>query len=127
MMIMRIAKDMRRRIVEIENRFATLKTEFAFQRLMLALKAGFDPDQPRDDQGKWTGDAKGQAEPASSGFDSALAAIIAKAKSLNLAAAGPRAIDLCIDLCYRILERPRLNSDRNEWDFRRCLNACMGR
>ena len=117
---------MRRRILDLEDQFAVWKADIAFRRLMLVLKAGFDPGQPRDDHGKWANEG-GETIEAIPALNSSLAAIVAKAKRLNLAAAGPRAIDQCIDLCYRILERPRLKSDRNEWDFRRCLNACLGR
>jgi len=33
----------------------------------------------------------------------------------------------CIDLCYRLLERFQPpGSDRNFFDFQKCLNACLG-
>lgn len=42
-----------RRIVELEYKLLVLKADYAFLRFMLALKAGFKPDQPRDERGRW--------------------------------------------------------------------------
>ena len=34
----------------------------------------------------------------------------------------------CLDLCYPLLERPHHpSSDRNTWDFHKCMNACLQR
>jgi len=34
--------------------------------------------------------------------------------------------DQCIDECYHLLERWQLpGSDRNQWDFQKCLNDCI--
>jgi hypothetical protein len=85
------------------------------------LAAKYDPDQPRvpagnSDGGRWT-----------SGESNAVQSIIATARRLNLAA-GPDAYQKCLDLCYRLLERPRSpGSDRNTWDSHKCMNACLGR
>jgi hypothetical protein len=40
--------------------------------------------------------------------------------------AGGAAKDQCIEQCTPLLERPP-RGDRNQWDFHKCLNACMDR
>jgi len=81
----------------------------------------YDPNQPRvpagnPDGGQWT-----------SGNESDVQRIVEMANRLNLAAR-PDAYQRCLDLCYRLLERPqRPGSDRNTWDFHKCMNACLGR
>lgn len=44
---------------------------------------------------------------------------VAQAKSLSE----------CIEECWQLLERPlpAAGSDKNRWDFEKCLNACRGR
>jgi len=56
--------------------------------------------------------------------DDLVGAILDVAQQL---AAGRATLKECINLCYPILERyqPR-RSDLNEFDFRKCLNACLG-
>lgn len=44
----------RRRITDLEYKRLVWKADCAFLRFMLALKAGFNPDQPRDELGRWT-------------------------------------------------------------------------
>jgi hypothetical protein len=41
--------------------------------------------------------------------------------------AGSKAKDICIERCYRLLERrlPFPGSDKNLWDFHKCVNNCM--
>ncbi|MDX2159538.1 MAG: hypothetical protein SFW09_23785 [Hyphomicrobiaceae bacterium] len=41
-------------LLELRSELAYIKLLFASLRLHLALKQGFDPDQPRDDHGRWT-------------------------------------------------------------------------
>lgn len=54
-------------------------------------------------------------------------AIVAAVRRLNLAVVSG-AYQKCVDLCYPLLERFQpAGSDRNLWDFHRCLNACLGR
>jgi hypothetical protein len=37
-------------------------------------------------------------------------------------------MDRCVDICYPILERFQpAGSDRNQFDFYKCLNECLGR
>lgn len=46
--------NLMRKVVEFENKLLALKTDYVFRRFMLALKAGFNSDQPRDERGRWT-------------------------------------------------------------------------
>lgn len=55
------------RIADLENRIFAWKADYAFRRFMLALKAGFKPTQPRDDNGRWTIEG-GVSVTTSSGF-----------------------------------------------------------
>ncbi|MBL8565369.1 MAG: hypothetical protein JNM89_06605 [Hyphomicrobiaceae bacterium] len=41
-------------LLELRSELAYIKLLFASLRLHLALKQGFNPDQPRDDHGRWT-------------------------------------------------------------------------
>jgi len=82
-----------------------------------------DPNQPRvpagnPDGGKWTsGNNSGEVS-------SDVREILDKAKQL---AATRASMSRCVNLCYPLLERfQRPGSDRNEFDFRKCLNACLG-
>jgi len=43
-----------RKVLEFEDRLLMLKANYIFRRFMIALKAGFNPDQPRDERGRWT-------------------------------------------------------------------------
>jgi hypothetical protein len=87
----------------------------------------FDENQPRDDHGRWI-DAGGEqgtsvADAEDSG-DDLVGNILEKARKLT---AGAADMKRCIDLCHPLLERfQRPGSDRNETDFRKCLNACLG-
>jgi hypothetical protein len=107
---------------------AALEVEIGLRRLARILK--FNPDQPRvpagnPEGGQWTSD--GNSGGGSGGGDSDVATIIDKAKRLNLATS-PAAYQKCLDLCYRLLERPqRPGSDLNTWDFHKCMNACLKR
>jgi hypothetical protein len=81
----------------------------------------FDPNQPRVPAGNPTGGQWASAEVGD------VSAIVATAKRLNLAAR-PDAYQKCLDLCYPLLERFQPPwSDRNTWDFHKCMNACLGR
>lgn len=83
----------------------------------------YDPNQPRvpagdPDGGQWTsGDgASGQAN-----FQRTFAA------ATKLAARKPT-MNQCIDLCLPLLLRPQKpGRDYNQMDFRKCINACLGR
>jgi hypothetical protein len=99
---------------------AATAVEMRLGQLARALKSGFNPDQPRDERGRWT-------DNGSSGNDT-VASVIATAELLILAG-GPLSYQKCLDLCYPLLERfTRVpGSDRNETDFHKCMNVCMGR
>lgn len=46
----------KRRLAELRRELTVIRYELKFRRLMRALKAGFNPDQPRDELGRWTDD-----------------------------------------------------------------------
>ncbi len=119
---------------------AALRREWdAVKREYYARKAGFDPNQPRvpagsSEGGQWTDSGAGTAPLGgqSTSGDSRdadrekadMQDILARAKHL---AASSASMNRCIDLCYPLLERfKRPGSDKNETDFRKCLNACLG-
>jgi len=53
--------------------------------------------------------------------------IIAHARRQRLAR-NPLNYQRCLDLGYPLLERrQRAGSDRNTWDFHKCMNACLQR
>lgn len=43
-----------RKAIEFEDKLLALKADYVFRRFMIALKAGFNPDQLRDERGRWT-------------------------------------------------------------------------
>ena len=106
------------------------------EQLSRALDRKYDPDQPRvpaeqPGGGQWTsGPGSSTVTDTPSGAenevpaDDLVGAILDVAQQL---AAGRATLKECINLCYPILERyqPR-RSDLNEFDFRKCLNACLG-
>lgn len=85
----------------------------------------FDPEQPRDEQGRWTDGTIGAA--AKNNDDSALVQdILARAQKLSFTAS-PADWRRCVTLCYPILERfSSRGSDIRYWDYQKCLNACLG-
>jgi hypothetical protein len=112
--------------------------EVKLRRFMQATLAKFDPNQPRVPAGNSTGgqwtDGGGAAESnvgvADSGSPRSGAAVFERifstARKLRLA--GDASYQRCLDLCYPILERPiDPRSDRNTWDFHKCMNQCLGR
>jgi hypothetical protein len=47
---------MKKNLLQWGDELHAIKSDIIFERLMrAATKAGFDPTQPRDDQGRWTG------------------------------------------------------------------------
>ncbi len=80
--------------------------------------------QPSADSTETVHDGSKSSAPSTA---SDVEAIIATARRLNLAVVSG-AYQKCVDLCYPLLERFQpAGSDRNLWDFHRCLNACLGR
>jgi hypothetical protein len=52
---MEILFEMRRNLVRWGDELHAIKSELVFRRLMrVAAKAGFNPDQPRNERGRWT-------------------------------------------------------------------------
>lgn len=105
----------------------------AFKR---AVKANFNPNQPRvpagnPDGGQWTSPGGGVADPASSLSQIPTDASVTVERILAVArrvitAGGPLDYQRCLDLCYPLLERPQHPASyRNEWDFHKCMNACL--
>jgi hypothetical protein len=97
-----------------------------------ALARKYSPDQPRvpagnPDGGQWTdggGIAVDTGQPDSDGL---VKGILARASRLRLAAS-PADYRECVKLCYPLLERfASPGSDKNYWDFQKCLNACLKR
>lgn len=97
----------------------------------------YSPDQPRDYHGRWTsegGEADSKPTPSSADGDATtgrdngadVEELLAEAK--QIVAAGGANYDYCVNKCFHLLERFQpLGSDRNQWDFHKCLNACLGR
>ena len=90
--------------------------------LRRALKAGYNPGQPRrrdgtPQSGWWSSNRY---------FDDT-DKIVAAAQRFRLAAFSER-YSSCVDLCYPLLERRQpVGSDFNLWDYHKCLNRCLGR
>jgi hypothetical protein len=100
-------------ILHLRWLIADLKLEMAVRRLARKYR----PDQSRDDQGRWVGE----------GRTGDVRKILSTARRL-IAASGTVSYQRCLDLCYPLLERSKpLGSDRNTWDFFKCMNACLGR
>lgn len=110
-----------RDLLDLRRHLLGLQVELAWLKLSRALLK-YDPNQPRVPSGEpgggqWT-DADGSRSPQG---------IIAIARRMNLAAR-PDAYQRCLDLCYPLLERRQApGSDRNTWDFHKCMNACLKR
>jgi len=80
----------------------------------------FDPSQPRVPAGNSGGGRWTSANDESSTVQD----ILERAKNL---AATHAEMGRCVDLCLPLLNRFQSpGSNRNEFDFRKCLNACLG-
>lgn len=105
------------RLAAIENRLTKITGD-----LRRALKAGYNPSQPRrrdgtPQSGWWS----------SNRYLDDTDKIVAAAQRLRLAAFSER-YSSCVDLCYPLLERRQpVGSDFNLWDYHKCLNRCLGR
>lgn len=72
-------------LARLKYRLMGIKVELKLRRLSYSAKDGFDPDQPRDDLGRWTdGDGAGTAEEANASGNS-VTAVFADFNSLPLA------------------------------------------
>lgn len=69
---MKSLQDIRRKIIDLKCETAATRTDLKFRKMMHAFKSGFDPDQPRDEQGQWTnagpdtGASNGEQSPSGS-------------------------------------------------------------
>jgi hypothetical protein len=103
-----------------------LKASLHARRTHWQAKAGFDPDQPRapagnSDDGQWTGGGG-----AASG-DEMISSILGLAKQFVASGYSPGYLK-CLDICSPLLERLQpAGSDRNKYDFHRCMKVCVGR
>lgn len=86
----------------------------AMNRLRLALKAGYDPNQPRERAGRPTGGRW------ASGYLNDIDQIVAAAQRFRLAA-------FCERYAKCVERRLPAGSDFNLWDYQKCLNRCLGR
>ncbi len=88
----------------------------------------YSPDQPRDYHGRWTsegGNNEDESKPIPQGAADTQEIL---AQSRQLAASGQPTYEKCLDICVPLLERFQpAGSDRNTWDFHKCMNACLGR
>ena len=99
----------------LEWMLADLRLDLACRKF--ALKGGFNSEQPRDELGRWTDAGEGETDTKE---------ILAVARRIVFTTS-PVDFQRCLDLCYPLLERrKRPGSDRNTWDFVKCMNACLG-
>ena len=61
-------QDYRRTFPDVSYEIATIRAELKFRKFMRALKAAFNPDQPRDENGRWT---DGESTSREAGSDAA--------------------------------------------------------
>jgi hypothetical protein len=100
-----------------------VKPNSALERLYGRYERKFSPDQPRvpagsSEGGQWTSEGGFVGDDAEG--------ILAKAK--QIAMSGGASYARCLDLCYPILERFSLpGSDKNTFDFHKCMKACLGK
>lgn len=104
----------------LRSQSARTNLDLAFGKLASAVKAGFNPSQPRHPAGQ---EAGGQwSSPGNSDIEK-----IVRAAGRIKGAFDQKYSD-CVDLCYTLLERPQQpGSDLNLWDFHKCLNRCLKR
>lgn len=117
-----------RELARIRHELAGLELDLQGLKLRRALERRYDPNQPRmpagqPGGGQWTvGDGGGEAGESERARPES---IITRARRLALATR-PDGYQRCLDLCYPLLERPQPPwSDRNKWDFHRCMDECL--
>jgi hypothetical protein len=57
-------KNFKRTLPDMSYELATIRADLKFRKFMRAVKAAFDPNQPRDEDGRWTD--SGSTSPSSS-------------------------------------------------------------
>lgn len=70
------------KIADLENRIFAWMADYAFRRFVSALKAGFNPEQPRNELGRWTSGG-GVTVTTSSGFYTGIQSIDEKSDALS--------------------------------------------
>jgi hypothetical protein len=91
-----------------------------------ALQRKYSPEQPRvpagsSDGGQWSSGA------VTSGVEVNDDPVLDLAEEI-IAAGASASYQECLDRCVPLLERfASPGSDRNQWDFTRCMNICLGR
>jgi hypothetical protein len=128
------AQHEQRELTQARARLAGLWTSLALIKLELALCRKYDPNQPRvssgnPDGGQWTSGGGATSGNASSDRDNERRSpkkIIIRAKQLNLAARSD-GYERWLDLCYPLGAPAAPGSDRNKWDFHKCVDACLRR
>lgn len=98
----------------------------------------YDPDEPRDRRGRWAGSGTRDAAPAAVGrnipgipsvvngpsrSDGSIVPISDQGKPLRNY---DQCISDCTDLTLGASKLPPGSSDDREWEFRRCVNTCLG-
>jgi hypothetical protein len=117
----------RGRLARLSYDNSKFKADLVFRRLVQAVKAGFDPDQARDEDGRWSSEGTTDIFKSENSDQGLIAEFVERARQLKVAGKTSNAMSRCVDLCLPLLMRPSLGTDRNEWSFRRCLNACLGK
>jgi hypothetical protein len=89
------------------------------QKANAPLQIKYSPDQPRDEQGRWANEGDGDQ-------DADVASIVARAEKFIAAGRSPSYLQ-CLEMCSRLLERPKPYpwSDRNMYDYLRCMDECQ--
>ena len=132
------AKDLTFSLLRVDSVIHASNVEAKLRRLARAVAFKYDPNQPRvpagnPEGGQWA-DAGGGVGSGPFGTGEASAIDSADVRSIvsfarrKRVAGSPLSYQRCLDLCYPLLERsqdPR--SDRNTWDFHKCMNACLQR
>jgi hypothetical protein len=100
-------------------------------KLYESVERKFDPNQARvpkgqPEGGQWASDGTSDAPAPEQNGTADVQTIISRAK--KLAAMGGLSYQTCLNLCYPILERfSRPGSDKNTFDFHKCMNDCLGK
>lgn len=111
--------------------FSATRLSLAIRRVQLALK--FDQNQPRapagqSNGGQWVGGSRvptGDTDLDAESKRGDVARIVSIARRLR-PTGKPAGFEQCLDLCYPLLERRQATgSDRDYWDFQRCLIDCL--
>lgn len=133
------ASDVTLKLLRVGSAIHTSNVEAKFRHFTRVFRVKFDPNQPRvpagsPEGGQWTDGGGGEATGGTTGVRQSktggagdLEKIITFARRKRIAGS-PLDYQRCLDLCFPFLERPQHpRSDRNTWDFHKCMNACLQR